>query len=60
LQEGFVLVVLEQLENGGGVVEAGLPAGELAEASFVVAQLLQGVLGLGLVIPKVGLGGDLL
>jgi hypothetical protein len=54
------LVVLQQFKNGGGVVEAGLPTGELGEASFVVAQLLQGVLGLGLVFPKLGLGGDLL
>ncbi len=60
LKQGCVLIVLQQLKNGDGVVEVGLPVGELAEASFVVAQLLQGVLGFSLIIPKVGLGGELL
>ena len=37
LKQGFVLIVLQQLKNGNGVVEAGLPVCELSEAGFVVA-----------------------
>jgi hypothetical protein len=60
LQQRSIALGLQQFQNGAGIFEAGLPASQLCQMGLVVAQLLERILGIGLIVPKFRLGRYLL
>jgi len=60
LEQSFVCILIEQLQDCLGIFETGLPVLELLEMGLQIIQLLQRALCPHLIIPKVGLGSNLL
>jgi hypothetical protein len=58
-EEGFVGVEVEQFEGSFGIAEESLPPIEAFDVGFVFVEFLKRRLGLGLIIPKGWLGGNL-